>query len=444
MTSSIDAPGLDAIAEALADALIGFDGWVHRRVESIHLHPGERATCRVSLDCTPPPDPALAQEFSERSEELISAVQGSILLPIALLKKAPLRDFDLSDGSGTPLPALLREESSPLVVRATLVLLQRSKIAPNSGLTRAVEEIINGDSDAASSIATSIIESGSYDQNIVLDPTVLEDPVAKMLQTLARNFVLLTLIPSKLAGRRVLIKWSSDMDMEHLNPASQTPWKVALRGRPTEIEWPIFGASDARSFHLEIVVPDDVKCRALVLPAPYTLSDVVVSDHSGRAVAHAHASYALVSDDYAVLRLALPRWGKRLYAALATSFTALATWLAIALPGAQNALLSNRDSAATLLLIAPVLLMTLAATQGDNSWIAALNRPLNIVLGGSALALVTLAATIIGGLTAPFINIVWWAIAISASSFAIALWLPPTRMSEHPGSTEVTSTQEES
>jgi len=89
------------IHSALGDAIVGFQLWIHRRVESVHFHSGERGTRRVSLDCTPPPDPRLAEnedederlaeneDEDERQFYSVEDVRGSMILPIALMSKAP-------------------------------------------------------------------------------------------------------------------------------------------------------------------------------------------------------------------------------------------------------------------------------------------------------------------------------------------------------------------
>jgi hypothetical protein len=95
--------------------------WVHRRVESISLEDPETIRRRVSVDFT---------LFSDLPP-LITTGDGDPLffVPLTLLRKQPLVDFDLRDEEGRALPLLTREWNGSLAA-ATLGVLSEGIASP--------------------------------------------------------------------------------------------------------------------------------------------------------------------------------------------------------------------------------------------------------------------------------------------------------------------------
>src|SRR5699024_7926833 len=99
---------------AVAEAVLGWQVWSHRRVESLRLLEGRRGRRRISLDCTPPPEPALAYEAAERSNSQIEDVRGPLMIPLAIFAKQAMRDLDVVDTSGEAVPILGLQENGIL------------------------------------------------------------------------------------------------------------------------------------------------------------------------------------------------------------------------------------------------------------------------------------------------------------------------------------------
>jgi len=279
------------IHSALGDAIVGFQLWIHRRVESVHFHSGERGTRRVSLDCTPPPDPRLAENEDERKLYSVEDVRGSMILPIALMSKAPLRNFDLVDSAGMPIPILTRDQTAPLVVGAVFDLLQRQSVVLSKVCNEALQEIIEGDPISAAHVAKTLVHTGLYQKVLVVDVEKADAIVKRLIENLASNFVMLCAIPSASAGVRTILKWSNNW---HIDP-TEIDWTFRLRTALgydyVELRLPIAGAEDTSSYHLEVNLPEDLGSSGLQLPSSPDSTSMVVSDNTQNPIAHAHARY---------------------------------------------------------------------------------------------------------------------------------------------------------
>lgn len=396
------------IGAALADALIGRQLWVHRRVELLQFGYRERGMRRVSLDCTPPPDPRLAHLENERTHQSIGHVAGPVVIPVAMMAKGPLREFDLRSSTGEALPVLLKDEATAIVAKAVLSILVRQGIPPNETLTRAVSRIISAPAEVAKKIALELIAEGTYHRAMCLEPADLQGISQLFLEDLAENFVLLALLPSKLAGTRTIIKWRTNWHIQRHGRVGAALASVGFRDGWYDL--PTYGADMSKSYHLEVEVPPDLDCYALDLPTEGAF-DIVHSDRGKRPVAHAYARYPTAPGGQATALLSVPWSGWRLHALLASGFVAIVCWLALLLPGAQAALQDSPDGAAALLLIAPASLIALAASSRQDVTSQALIAPLRLILFSDALALTVMAASIVGALIEPWVTWLWSAIA---------------------------------
>jgi len=123
-------------------------GWIHRRVESIGLSDAKAERRRVSIDFTLP-----------ESCVAISTGSGGVSLhfvPIAMLRKGPLTDFNLRDESGNALPLLTKRRNGTLAA-SVLKLFAEERLAAAKGAPTAlppeiaqdIEEIAVGTVEAA-------------------------------------------------------------------------------------------------------------------------------------------------------------------------------------------------------------------------------------------------------------------------------------------------------
>lgn len=121
-------------------SLIGrWDRWVHRRIEQIELVSDAAAKRRISVDFR-----LHSTHFGEAVER--DGDRKVHYVPLTLLKKAPVSNFDLRDEGGTALPLLTKRKTSSICA-ATLSAATRTMIidsvtrwAPKSEMARAAKE----------------------------------------------------------------------------------------------------------------------------------------------------------------------------------------------------------------------------------------------------------------------------------------------------------------
>ncbi len=92
--------------------LIDWDGWVHRRIESVELKDPLRFKRRVSLDFRYPTAPP--PEYSPEGDPIV-------VIPLTLLRKRTLLHFSLRDETGRVLPLLTRSQNAKLAAAVLAV-----------------------------------------------------------------------------------------------------------------------------------------------------------------------------------------------------------------------------------------------------------------------------------------------------------------------------------
>lgn len=142
-------------------------------------------------------------------------------------------------------------------------------------------------------------------------------------------------------------------------------------------------------------------------------------------IAHAHARYGPLPAADATLFVVVPWAGKRFQSALASLATTIILGLIILLPNGRGALLDSRDGAAAILLVAPVVLMTLAASNRENVTSQRLVAPLRVIMFACATILGLVAASIVGGLQSPWIDFFWWGSFFGSAALTSIFWLYP-------------------
>lgn len=244
-----------------------------------------------------------------------------------------------------------------------------------------------------------------------------------LLRTLAERFLLIGLISASSAGTRQVLKFSYDWHVEG------TPRKDFLRSlrvaagfSTRRIDVPLEAPSAAASYHLEFQTPPEARCRLLRLPSE---SDGINSpgsfDDSRRPVSHVHASYKMPPEQPGELVVDLPFRGMRATTFLASVFTAAVMLLAIFLPDAKAVWRTEPEGPATVLLVAPAVVLTFLAARGESALVREAMTLLRAALFSSALGLFLVAASIVGGLVDPWIHWLWGAVAIWACLLAVGL-----------------------
>lgn len=410
---------------ALVDVVAKWDRWVYRRVDSVHPLVDERGRRKHSLDCVPPPDPALAIQPEERFVDTPQEVLGQVMVPLAYVAKGPLREFDARQSDDLPMPVLGTPDTWRYGVAMVESELRRSNLSVDLQVLEIVREIVGpsiGPDD--DSEVDEFIRTGAWRLCPPADPSIFDgNDAGELLRTLADRFLLVGLIEASSAGTRQVLKFSYDWHVE--GAPRKDFWhslRVAAGFSTRRIDVPLEAPSAAASYHLEFQTPPEARCRLLRLPGNSAdVNSLGSFDDSRRPVSHVHASYAIPPDQAGELVVDLPFRGLRTTTFLAAVFTAVLMLLAILLPDAKTVWRTAPEGPATVLLVVPAVVLTLLAARGESALIREAMTILRASLFSSALGLFLVAASIVGGLVDPWLDWLWWAVAIWACVLAVGL-----------------------
>ncbi|MGY1985389.1 hypothetical protein ACI792_04110 [Blastococcus sp. SYSU DS0669] len=395
-------------------------------MDSLRLLEGERGRRRVSLDCTPPPEPGLAAEASERVLPSIEFVKGQVLVPIAMISKAVMRSLDVSDSGGASLPVANTAQNGEVAWAALCHALSQVTDPLPGQLVKSLAEIAQGAPAAAALQAEDLLSTGQVDGVQVFDPQAVPAAVGDLVRDLADNFLMLVLLPANDVGTRQILKYSFHWRSV---PEANTTWLnrvlTAFGFSSAEYSLEAHGASWAASYHLEVHAPPGLTSTGLELPPREAGGAPAGQDLTVDPVAHVHGSYPDQPplEPRARLQLAVPFPGLRATALLVSLFSAVIFVLEQVLPGAPEALRDAGDGAAALLLAAPAIVLALLSRSGENILEARLLFPLRAVVLGCALLLTAAAGSVVGQLHEPYFNLLWCLGAWSTSAATLLLLL---------------------
>jgi hypothetical protein len=232
-------------------------GWVDRRVESVRFLDPDTARCKVSVDMTIPALPGILQHNDEPLR----------LMPLALLRKRRLVQFDLRDEAGRALPLLSSRSNGALaaatLTRAARAFTEREAEPMPAALLRDLWLVANEPAQPALRAWTRLAQADPDDPDDVAWRRALTGSWRFMALSndLARNFMVVTPLECAPGDRRV-IKFA------YTEPARASPTRrPSLSGRrlakiATVFREPRHGTSRRHTLTVEALV-DSPKRRPL-------------------------------------------------------------------------------------------------------------------------------------------------------------------------------------
>ena len=329
-------PDLVEAGAACAELLANPKSWINRRVETVEMLTQEETRRRVSIDFT----------LSEQQRARLRTRHG-LTVPISVLSKRPLRNFDLRDEDQGARPILGREDNRVLALTALLSAALDALADPSQddrveALTADLRQIVFDDEGPALEALESFVDAAG--DGDAMRAAVWDDGACRsMLRTLATDYVLFAALPLNGPDRRV-IKYSYGEDFPLEPPRARRADKYA----PSELLWRARypdrtrflidcpAAWRAGSFHMEIAIPEDLRIARAEL-ARFPLGDgggddafVDLGDadrNVNRAALYATREIEPHDDIRAIVEIVSEREGPATRAALTALAVAALLWL---------------------------------------------------------------------------------------------------------------------
>jgi hypothetical protein len=356
----------------------------------------------------------LAYDRGERNLS-IDQVKGMLMVPLAYLDKVPLRHFDARTGNDSVMPILGMSETTPFVVAMVQRMLQVDGVKITSDSPDILAQIAGPTVDASDGIRVErFLESGEWgDKRAWGGPQGPKPLTQSVIRTVSQRFLLTGLIGAAAAGTRQVLKFGYHWSVESSALSNRTAPLVAGGWGPRQLTITPLMADAARSYHLEFQTPPELRCIELRLPEPVGAGERNLSwvDRSAEPVAHAHASYSSVPEGSATVSLSVPLGGMRRAALTVNTFSALLVGLMLFLPWAKNVWINSPESSAAVLIAVPAVFFGLLAAGREHTLVADALAFLRFMILSAALSLFLVAASIVGDLNQPFLEILWGFVA---------------------------------
>lgn len=245
------------IGAVLYSLLLEPSAWIHRRVEKVEVLDESLVRRRVSVDLTLHSD---LEAFSPPKAESIG------MLPLTLLRKETLRNFDLRDAAGQPLPMLSRAENERLAAACLIVDAEGLLgAALPCELEASLRRVAGGEPEEA----RAEIQSWRRKAKRPTDPNreqwialCDDESFRDQAEALAENFILTAAVDLEL-DRRLLYKFSYEEPFDEEDGFGffkDVGVRLGWRRKGIKIETP--GVAACASYHLEMPAPKDLEIDA--------------------------------------------------------------------------------------------------------------------------------------------------------------------------------------
>ena len=347
------------------------------------------------------------------------------MVPLAFVAKGVVRNLDTEGPDGRSLPVLGRDENGEIAFAALAYQYERElgRITPD--VCEELRRIVFCDPEDAIAAVVRLFPTSAAETDEIEFGGV-SGPLIDLAVDLARNFLLVVLVPPELVGTRTVVKFS--FDWTSLRSPVGFLWSLlasaGYRAQPFRLD--VGDPSWAASYHLEVRVQPPLVARSLRLP-PADVGEAPAGSATGTdTLIHASAAYPYgpPSDREAMLHVGVEPTSIRLVAILVSLFTAAVFQMALWLEGARDALLDAPDGAVAILLAVPAVGIALLVGVGESHLAASLLRPLRWITLGSAVLLVVASASLVGHLHEPWMGWLWSGAAWLSTGVATFLTCP--------------------
>jgi hypothetical protein len=335
--------------------------WINRRVETVEMLSSEETRRRVSIDFT---------LTSEQRDDL--RIEDGVVVPISVLTKERRRNFDLRDESGSAVPVLGKVQNGDLSQIAVMNAVFQALPRPLSKdvfefLWADVRQIVCGTPDDAEN-ALAVLVGAARDGDRWRQAIWDDETCRTLLSTLASNYVLYAVLGNGPNRRILKYAYGDDFDFGAIDPSESETRKARLSRAirtPDRKRFVVLcpGAARAASFHVEIVIPEELRIDFATL-FDFDLGEFVGEPDVEVNRASLYAPNPVQADESvdAFVELTPERSGRLSQGGVATAVVAALLWLGLA----SDLESSNPDAAVSIVLAGAALMSGRFAVQGDH------------------------------------------------------------------------------
>ncbi len=363
--------------------------WLRRRVETISFKDVDTVERRTTLDI------GIAELKGALGD--CPVFEDRPLVPLVMLSKDLLINFDLTDRTGAVLPAIPREVDaffgwSALASAAAEVLdvpMTNLPTALSSRLSRVAYDFPDGrDSPNDSTLHSWAVPSGwSSEDQSAWQRLLTDDGFARLLRDFTFHFLLITQIPIESAIHVVKFRYDEFLPYSEIEPLE----KIGLQSTEMDVLAPAVGW--ARSYHLRVEAPSNLRLtdvglfRVRTIPAPAATSVEYYQAREGAEVMQVYTTSSVTPDDYVLaVSLRVPILGylrAMWFTAILAALVLLLGWKEM--DRLETAVQGQADAAIALLLVAPSLIAAYLVRPGEHAIASRLLRPVRYAVASSGL-----------------------------------------------------------
>jgi hypothetical protein len=380
------------------------EAWIHRRVESVSFTDIGVARRRVSVDFTYP------ARFPGDEEDEPTATSLS-LVPLTLLRKRRLVNFDLRREDGASIPHFTAKENGA-IASATLAALGRAILGESvpDDIAQLLKTVASSSPPAANHAFRALRESQSPHALRLLS----EDRFLVLLQELTWNFIVLIPLDGA-SGRRRVIKFAYDESALLPTVPHSLGWQLGLQPIPFLFRTP--AAGDGASYHFEIEAPDELKINDAQLSLRGPQGEAWTDRTEGLKRAHLYSSHSVRgAQGVGRVDIRLRRAGLLRGSLLVTAFVVVILLIARLNLGAAE---QRPEAVAAMLAILPPVVATYVARPREHALVTEMLVGLRLlVLGAGACSFALGVALVLGAQGALLCTV-----STLLAAAAVAVWI---------------------
>jgi hypothetical protein len=400
---------------------------MHRRVESIEILDDRSIHRRVSLDIAIEPD-----QVFPMNQGLDPTTLG--FTPLTLLRKEVLRNFDLRDRHGQPLPMLTKEQIDKIAVDCLIFIAEGIL---GAALPGSLEHNLRFVVAAHPEIARREFEYWRWAATDPRNPDhgtwkalMTEEAFVDFANSLVDNFMLLAATGEFPSERQVLKLGYEELFTDEDRSGSWSAFSVLFGWSRKCISVDVPAVSLSTSYHLEVAAPADLEIDAAQLRFehvdPSEGGSIPERVTVGGGLQHAHLYAGNVGSGFHAKAVIFLRRQRDAY--LTSAFlTALLVCILLAfglsrlgnLLGSEHA--GQGQTAGALLLITPTLLAAYIARPGEHRLASKILKGVRALVVGTAFCSIVAVGVLVGGYSTRTSQAVWGLDLIVASCIALGL-----------------------